>query len=130
MAYFAKVENGTVTDVIRVEQDVLDSGLWGDPAQWVQTSYNTRGGIYYIPNSNPPEPDPDQSKALRANYAGIGYIYDVVNDVFYTQQPAPGWTIGPPTWIWQNPDPVPPVPPEPTAFETITLSTASDTITL
>jgi hypothetical protein len=107
MAYFAKIENGTVIDVIRIEQDVLDSGLWGDPAQWVQTSYNTKGGIYYIPNSNPPEPDPDQSKALRANYAGIGYIYDAVNDVFYAQQPYPSWTIGAPTWIWQAPVPYP-----------------------
>lgn len=107
MAYFAKVENSIVTDVIRIEQDVLNSGLWGDPTQWVQTSYNTRGGIYYIPNSNPPEPDPDQSKALRANYAGLGYTYDAVNDVFYAPQPYPSWTISAPTWIWQAPVPYP-----------------------
>lgn len=107
MAYFAKVENSIVIDVIRIEQDVLNSGLWGDPTQWVQTSYNTRGGIYYIPNSNPPEPDPDQSKALRANYAGLGYTYDAVNDVFYAPQPYPSWTISAPTWIWQAPVPYP-----------------------
>lgn len=107
MAYFAKVENNTVTDVIRIEQDVLDSGLWGDPSQWIQTSYNTHGGIYYIPNSNPPEPDPDQSKALRANYAGVGYTYDAVNDVFYAPQPYPSWTISAPTWTWEPPVPYP-----------------------
>jgi hypothetical protein len=107
MSYFAKVDNGIVTNVIRITQDVLNTGLWGDPVNWVQTSYNTHGGIYYIPNSYPPEPDPDQSKALRANYAGIGFTYDVVNDVFYGPQPYPSWTIGPPTWIWQPPVPYP-----------------------
>jgi hypothetical protein len=107
MSYFAQVENGIVTDVIRITQDVLNSGLWGDPAQWVETSYNTYGGIYYIPNSNPREPDPDQSKALRANYAGVGYTYDSVNDVFYAPQPYPSWTISAPTWEWKAPVPYP-----------------------
>jgi hypothetical protein len=103
MSYFAKVENGIVTDVIRITQDILNSGLWGDPSQWVETSYNTHGGIYYIPNSYPPTPSIIQSKALRANYAGIGFTYDAVNDVFYAPQPYPSWTIGPPTWVWQPP---------------------------
>ena len=107
MAYFAKVENGIVIDVIRIEQDVLDTGLFGDPSNFVQTSYNTHGGIYYEPNTNPPVPSPNQSKALRANYAGVGYTYDSVNDVFYNQQPYPSWTINAPTWIWQAPVPCP-----------------------
>jgi len=110
MAYFAKINNGIVEDVIRIEQTDIDSGLWGDPAQWVQTSYNTRGGIYYIPNSDPPTPDPDQSKALRANYAGIGYTYNQPEDVFYSPQPYPSWTISAPTWIWQPPNPPGPYP--------------------
>jgi hypothetical protein len=107
MSYFAKVENGIVTSVIRITQDVLNTGLWGDPANWIQTSYNTHGGIYYIPNTYPQVQDPDQSKALRANYAGTGFTYDAVNDVFYAPQPYPSWTIGPPTWIWQPPVPYP-----------------------
>jgi hypothetical protein len=106
MAYFAKVPTitdgkGIVEEVIRADQEFIDSGLVGDPFQWIQTSYNTRGGVYYLPDSN--TPDPDQSKALRANYAGIGYTYDSVNDVFYAPQQFPSWTIGPPTWIWQPP---------------------------
>jgi hypothetical protein len=107
MGYFAKVDNGIVLNVIRADQEFIDSGAVGDPSIWIKTSYNTHGGIYYVPNSYPPVVDPDQSKALRANYAGIDYIYDVVNDVFYTQQPYPSWTIGPPTWIWQPPVPYP-----------------------
>jgi hypothetical protein len=106
MSYFAKVENSIVTDVIRITQDELNLGFWGDPTLWIETSYNTKGGIYYIPDTE--TPDPDQSKALRANYAGVGFTYDVVNDVFYAPQPAPDWTIGPPTWIWVNPNPTPP----------------------
>ena len=110
MPYFAKVPTitdgkGIVEEVIRAEQDFIDTGLVGDPFNWIETSYNTRGNVYYIPDTN--TPDPDQSKALRANYAGIGYTYDTVNDVFYAPQPYPSWTIGPPTWIWQPPVPYP-----------------------
>jgi len=107
MSYFAQVVDGSVVNVIRIEQEVLNSGAWGDPASFVQTSYNTHGGIHYEPNTNPPVPSPDQSKALRANYAGVGYIYDSVNDVFYTKQPYPSWTISAPTWIWEAPVPYP-----------------------
>ena len=56
---------------------------------------------------NPPVPSADQSKALRANYAGLGYTYDAVNDVFYAPQPYPSWTISAPTWQWQAPVPYP-----------------------
>jgi hypothetical protein len=110
MTYFAKVPQiiegkGLVNDVIRADQEFIDSGLAGDPFVWIQTDYNTRGGIYYIPNTN--TPDPDQSKALRANYASIGYTYDAINDVFYAPQPYPSWVISAPTWIWQPPVPYP-----------------------
>lgn len=114
MPYFAKIENSSVVEVIRIDQNLLNTGLWGNPNSFVETSYNTKGGIYYIPNSNPPEPDPDQSKALRANYAGIGYTYDSINDVFYSERPLDmhgqvcnSWTIGAPTWLWNPPIPYP-----------------------
>ena len=93
--------------VIVADQSFFDNFVDTSPGTWIQTSYNTRGGIHYVPNSNPPEPSPDQSQALRANYAGIGYTYDAVNDVFYAPQPYPSWTIGAPTWIWQPPVPYP-----------------------
>ena len=67
MSHFAKVENGIVTQVIVIEQDVLASGLWGDPASWVQTSYNTYGGQHTLGGT-----------PLRKNYAGIGFTYDSV----------------------------------------------------
>jgi hypothetical protein len=106
MSYFAKVPTivngkGIVQEVIKADQDFISSGLVGDPSLWIQTSYNTRGGVYYLPDSN--TPDSDQSKALRANYAGIGYTYDSINNVFYAPQPYPSWTISAPTWIWTPP---------------------------
>jgi len=110
MPYFAKIPvitdgKGFVENVIRAEQDFIVTGLVGNPFNWVETSYNTRGGIYYLPNSN--TPDPDQSKALRANYAGVGFTYDSINNVFYAPQPYPSWIISAPTWEWQAPVPYP-----------------------
>jgi len=107
MGHFAKVNNGLVEQVIVATEAFFDNFVDTSPGTWIKTSYNTRGGIHYVPDSNPPEPSPDQSKALRANYAGIGYTYDAVNDVFYAPRPYPSWTISAPTWEWQAPVPYP-----------------------
>ena len=114
MPYFAKIEPTdspdifTVSQVIGIEQTELDSGHWGDPSLWIQTSYNTYGGIHYAPSPPNPPWTPDGGVALRANYAFIGCVYDKANDVFYAPQPYPSWTISAPTWIWQPPTPEPP----------------------
>ena len=70
----------------------------GEPASWVQTSYNTRGNVHYDQNN-----EPDGGVALRGNYAGTGYIYDVSNDVFYEPQPNINWTLNKDTWLWEAP---------------------------
>jgi hypothetical protein len=101
MSHFAKIQNGIVTQVIVAEQDVIDSGLFGDPASWVQTSYNTIGNVHYEPNSSPRRPD--GGVALRGNYAGIGHTYDETHDVFYAPQPYPSWTLNQSTWLWEPP---------------------------
>jgi hypothetical protein len=109
MSYFAKVLSftngkGIVDDVIVAEQSFIDSGAVGYPNLWWETSYNTRGNVYYIPDTD--TPDPDQSKALRANYAGLGYTLDtnIVQDgvigVFYAPDPGPGWVLDTNTWLW------------------------------
>ena len=99
MAHFAKVVDGKVTEVIVAEQDHIDT--LSDKESWVQTSYNTRGGVHYQPNTH--IPSEDQSKSLRGNYAGIGDIYDSVNDVFYKSQPYNSWTLNTTTWQWDPP---------------------------
>ena len=56
MGHFAKVENGTVTQVIVAEQDFINTGAVGDPSTWKQTSYNTRVGFTTIlPPENHPQ---------------------------------------------------------------------------
>lgn len=105
MAHFAKVENGLVTQVIVAEQDFINTGAVGDPSLWKQTSYNTRGGVHYEPNSN--TPSADQSKALRKNYAGIGYIYDSERDAFYSASPYDSWVLDESTCYWEAPNELP-----------------------
>jgi hypothetical protein len=92
MAHFAKVENGIVTQVIVIDQETLNSGHWGDPASWVQTSYNTYGGVHS-----------QGGTPLRGNYAGIGHIYDAENDVFYAPSPYPSWQLNRTKWTYEAP---------------------------
>ena len=101
MAHFAKVENETVTQVIVAEQDFINTGVVGSPSLWIQTSYNTRGGVHYDPATG--EPSADQTKALRKNYAGIGYSYDTGRDAFIPPKPYASWTLNDTTCLWAAP---------------------------
>ncbi len=105
MGHFAKVSNGIVTRVIVAEADFFNNFVDNVPGQWIQTSYNTRGGVHYVPNTN--EPSEDQSKALRKNYAGIGYTYDTTKDAFIPPQPFNSWTLNEETCLWEEPVPYP-----------------------
>jgi hypothetical protein len=111
MSHFAKVTDGKVTQVIVAEKEFFDTYVDSTPGEWIQTSYNTRGGKHYNPETG--ELSADQSKALRGNYAGIGYTYDRANDVFYAPQPDSTWVLNTTTWTWENPNPAP-VEPAPT----------------
>ena len=91
MSHFAKVIDGIVTEVLVIEQDVIDTGLFGDPALFVQTSYNTRGGQH------------PEGRPLRKNYAGIGYTYDAVRDAFIPPQPFASWALNEDTCLWECP---------------------------
>jgi hypothetical protein len=92
MSHFAYVENGIVTKVLVIEQDVINTGLFGNPGNWVQTSYNTFGGVHRLGGT-----------PLRKNYAGIGFVYDSVRDAFYAPQPSPEWTLDEETCTWIAP---------------------------
>jgi hypothetical protein len=92
MSHFAKVENGIVTQVIVAEQDFINTGAVGDPSSWVQTSYNTQGGVHR--NGGTP---------MRKNYAGIGMVYDAGRDAFYAPQPYPSWILDESTCYWSAP---------------------------
>lgn len=98
MSHFAKVLDGRVIQVIVAEPDFFDTFVDSSPGQWLQTSYNTRGGLHYGPDGQP-----DGGIALRGNYAGIGYTYDHQNDVFYAPQPFSSWVLNQTTWLWDAP---------------------------
>lgn len=95
MSHFAKVIDGIVTEVLVIEQDVINTGMFGDPALFVQTSYNTYGGQH------------PEGRPLRKNYAGIGYTYDAVRDAFIAPQPFPSWLLDEGTCLWDAPTPRP-----------------------
>lgn len=95
MSHFAKVCDGKVIQVIVAEKEFFDTFVDSSPGTWIQTSYNTYG------NQHP------EGRPLRGNYAGIGYTYDSVNDVFYAPQPYPSWILNNNTWLWESPIPYP-----------------------
>jgi hypothetical protein len=101
MGHFAKVVDGKVTQVIVAEPEFFQTFVDSSPGQWLQTSYNTRGGVHYQPDSE--TPSADQSKALRKNYAGVGYTYDAAKDAFIPPQPFASWTLDDATCLWNAP---------------------------
>lgn len=101
MAHFAKVNNGIVEQVIVAEPEFFDTFVDSSPGQWIQTSYNTRGGVHYNPETG--EPSADQTKALRKNYAGIGYTYDSQKDAFIPPKPYSRWVLNETTCLWEAP---------------------------
>jgi len=118
MAHFAKLGlNSKVITVLTLNnKDMLNADGVEDesvgqqylqrhnnwPAQmWIQTSYNTRGGKHY--DNKTGELSTDQSKALRGNYAGIGYIWDEDNNLFYGKKPYASWVLNTTTATWHSP---------------------------
>lgn len=116
MAHYAFVDNdGVVFEVItgRDETETVDGiSDWEshysslrENAQAIRTSYNTRGGVHYDPVSG--QPSADQSKALRFNYAGIGFTYDAKRDAFISPKPFESWVLDEATCLWVAPVPYP-----------------------
>ena len=92
MAHFAQIdENNLVIKVLVVPDEHENDGqnylenILGLPGRWVQTSYNDN---------------------IRANYAGIGYTYNEVADVFIPPQPYPSWNLNE-FHKWEAPTPAP-----------------------
>jgi len=101
MAHFAKVNNGIVEQVIVAEPEFFDTFVDSSPGQWIQTSYNARGGKHYDPETG--NESADQSKALRKNYAGIGFTYDAAKDAFIPPKPFNSWLLDEDTCLWNAP---------------------------
>ena len=92
MAHFAKINNGIVQHVIVAEPEFFDTFVDSSPGEWIQTSYNTYGGVHKLGGT-----------PLRKNFAGVGYTYDSTRDAFYAPQPYPSWTLNETTCLWECP---------------------------
>lgn len=121
MAHFAKLDaDNVVLNVLVVNNsDILDEN--GQESEtvgiqflqnlegwenWKQTSYNTKEGVYYDPDTN--LPSADQSKAFRANFASTGMVYDAELDIFrQASKPFPSWTLNTTKGIFEAPIPEP-----------------------
>jgi hypothetical protein len=91
MAHFAKVVDGKVTQVIVAEPEFFQTFVDSSPGEWIQTSYNTRGGQH------------PEGRPLRKNYAGIGFTYDRTKDAFIPPQPFASWLLNEDTCLWDAP---------------------------
>jgi hypothetical protein len=96
MAHYAKVNNGKVEQVIVAEADFFQTFVDTTPGTWIQTSYNTLGNKHLLGGT-----------PLRGNFAGIGFTYDSINDVFYAPKPFNSWILNKTTWLWEAPVPYP-----------------------
>jgi hypothetical protein len=96
MAHFAKVNNGIVEKVIVAEQEFFNTFVDSSPGTWIQTSYNTYGGVHTLGGT-----------PLRKNYAGIGYTYDAQKDAFIPPKPYASWLLNEDTCLWEPPTPKP-----------------------
>jgi len=103
MSHFAKVVDGLVTQVIVAEPEFFATFVDSSPGEWIQTSYNTRGGVHA--NGGTP---------LRKNYAGIGFTYDRTKDAFIPPydrtkdafippKPYSKWVLNEQTCLWEAP---------------------------
>lgn len=90
MAHYAFLDNSNiVTEVIvGVDETELINGL--SPEEWYG---NFRGQVCKRTSYN---------NSIRKQYAGIGYTYDAVADVFITPKPFPSWSLDE-NYDWQAP---------------------------
>jgi len=111
MAHYAKVENNIVTQVIVAEPEFFDTFVDTTPGEWLKTSYNMRGGVYYDPETNQPAEDQsiinNDEGRKRKNYAGIGFTYDKTRDAFIPPQPYPSWILNEDSCVYESPVPYP-----------------------
>ena len=78
--YFAKVENGVVTQVIVADQAFINSGVVGDPSSWMETF--------------------DGQKGKRAD---VGDTFDPKLNCFVSPQPFDSWTFSETELKWKAP---------------------------
>jgi hypothetical protein len=92
MSHFAKVLDGKVINVMVAEPEFFETFVDSTPGTWIQTSYNTYGGVHKLGGT-----------PLRKNYAGIGFTYDSTLDAFIAPKPFNSWALNEETCLWEAP---------------------------
>ena len=96
MGHFAKVINGVVDQVIVAEPEFFDTFVDSSPGEWIQTSYNTKGGVHT-----------QGGTPLRKNFAGKNWTYDKVRDAFIPPKQFESWVLNEDTCLWEAPAAMP-----------------------
>ena len=94
MAHFVKVRDGKVIKGIVAEPSFFETFVDDSPGEWIQTSYNTHGGVHT-----------QGGTPLHKNYAGEGYDWDGVG--FSPPPPFPSWIKNMDTYLYDPPVPYP-----------------------
>jgi hypothetical protein len=107
MAHYAFLDdNNKVTEVItgidESSTDTLPQGYVSWEAWYLtqrpnatdckRTSYNTTNNAHT-----------GDGTAFRGNYAGVGFSYDSINDVFIPPKPYESWVLDEDIWDWEAP---------------------------
>ena len=100
MRHFDEVNgNKKFVNVIVAEEDFFTNFIDNEPGEWIQVSYNTRGGRHFSSVSN----EEDGGTPLRGNYPSIGSTYNTELDVFIAPQPYSSWTLNETSYLWEAP---------------------------
>lgn len=94
MAHYAYLDHNNVVVAVIVGKDETEliNGLDTETYYALGTPYTVKRTSY--------------NNIIRKQFAGIGYTYDAVNDVFIAPQPYPSWSLNQ-NFDWQPPTPMP-----------------------
>lgn len=93
MSHYARIdENNIVQEVLVIDQETIDTGAFGDPSRWIQTSYNTYANVHLL-----------GGEPLRKNFAAVGDTYSAELDAFIAPKPFASWQLNTETGTWQAP---------------------------
>ena len=100
MAHFAELdETNIVKQVIVVHNnELLDENGNESEQKGIDFCVNLLGGTWVQTSYN---------GSIRKRYAGVGYLYDPILDVFIKPNPYPSWTLNADTCDWEAPTPYP-----------------------
>jgi hypothetical protein len=76
-AHYAVIENNQITNIIIADQDFIESGAMGDPANFIQVLDNN---------------------GVAKNHVGIGYTYNAELDAFIAPKPFDSWVLVNTAW--------------------------------